>query len=106
MFTIAKRITRRATLAGVVAAGLAVAACQPTSLGRSGPAIGPQIDPSQPVQVALLVPGGTGNADLDWLGRSLANSARMAAADARGAKIDLRVYTTTPAEASSVEAAE
>lgn len=106
MFTIAKRITRRATLAGVVAAGLAVAACQPTSLGRSGPAIGPQIDPSQPVQVALLVPGGTGNADLDWLGRSLANSARMAAADARGAKIDLRVYTTTPAEVSSVEAAE
>ncbi|WP_255435463.1 penicillin-binding protein activator [Paracoccus sp. S1E-3] len=106
MFTIAKRITRRATLAGIVAAGLAVAACQPTSLGRSGPAIGPQIDPSRPVQVALLVPGGTGNADLDWLGRSLANSARMAAADARGARIDLRVYTTTPAEASAVEAAE
>ena len=106
MFTIAKRITRRAAQAGVVAAGLAVAACQPTSLGRSGPAIGPQIDPSQPVQVALLVPGGTGNADLDWLGRSLANSARMAASDARGAKIDLRVYTTTPSEASNVEAAE
>ncbi len=106
MFTIAKRITRRTAQAGIVAAGLAVAACQPTSLGRSGPAIGPQIDPSQPVQVALLVPGGTGNADLDWLGRSLANSARMAAADARGARIDLRVYTTTPAEASAVEAAE
>ena len=106
MFTIAKRITRRAAQAGVVAAGLAVAACQPTSLGRSGPAIGPQIDPSQPVQVALLVPGGTGNADLDWLGRSLANSARMAASDARGARIDLRVYTTTPSEASNVEAAE
>lgn len=106
MFTIAKRITRRASLAGIVAAGLAVAACQPTSLGRSGPAIGPQIDPRQPVQVALLVPGGTGNADLDWLGRSLANSARMAASDARGAKIDLRVYTTTPSEASAVDAAE
>lgn len=106
MFTIAKRITRRAAVAGVVAAAFAVAACQPTSLGLSGPAIGPQVDPSQPIQVALLVPGGTGNADLDWLGRSLANSARMAAADARGAKIDLRVYTTTPAEASAVAAAE
>ncbi|MFV0409296.1 MAG: penicillin-binding protein activator [Paracoccus sp. (in: a-proteobacteria)] len=106
MFTIAKRISRRAAGAAILAAGLAVAACQPTSLGRSGPAIGPQIDPRQPVQVALLVPGGTGNADLDWLGRSLANSARMAAADARGARIDLRVYTTTPAEASAVSAAE
>ncbi|MFD1797227.1 penicillin-binding protein activator [Paracoccus aurantiacus] len=106
MFTIAKRITRRVAQAGVVAAALAVAACQPTSLGRSGPAIGPQIDPSQPVQVALLVPGGTGNADLDWLGRSLSNSARMAAADARGAQIDLRVYPTTPAEGSAVAAAE
>ena len=62
MFTIAKRITRRAALAGILGAGLATAACQPTSLAGSGPAIGPQIDPRQPVQVALLVPGGTGNA--------------------------------------------
>ena len=106
MFTIAKRITRRAALAGILGAGLATAACQPTSLAGSGPAIGPQIDPRQPVQVALLVPGGTGNADLDWLGRSLANSARMAAADAKGARIDLRVYTTSPTEASAVSAAE
>ncbi|WBU64640.1 penicillin-binding protein activator [Paracoccus aerodenitrificans] len=106
MFTIAKRMTRRAAIACIAAAGMAVAGCQPTSLGSSGPAIGPQIDPSQPVQVAMLVPGGTGNADLDWLGRSLANAARMAAADANGARIDLRVYTTTPAEASAVEAAE
>ncbi|SDE89558.1 ABC-type branched-chain amino acid transport system, substrate-binding protein [Paracoccus isoporae] len=105
MFTIAKRITRRAALA-VFAAGMAVSACQPTSLGSSGPAIGPQIDPSAPVQVALLVPGETGNNDLDWLGRSLANSARMAAADANGAEIDLRVYTTSPTESSAVEAAE
>ncbi|MDO5606146.1 MAG: penicillin-binding protein activator [Paracoccus sp. (in: a-proteobacteria)] len=106
MFTIAKRITRRAAMGGILAAGMALAACQPTGLGSSGPAIGPQIDPSKPVQVALLVPGGTGDTDLDWLGRSLANSARMAAADARGAQIDLRVYTTTPAEASAVAAAE
>lgn len=106
MFTIAKRITRRVALAGILGAGLATAACQPTSLGSSGPAIGPQIDPGQPVQVALLVPGGTGDADLDRLGRSLANSARMAAADAQGARIDLRVYNTLPTEASAVSAAE
>ncbi|WBU55833.1 penicillin-binding protein activator [Paracoccus sediminicola] len=106
MLSIAKRYSRRVFQAGIAAGALAVAACQPTSIGDSGPAIGPQIDPGQPVQIALLVPGGTGNQDLDWLGRSLANSARMAAADADGAEIDLRVYTTTPAEASAVEAAE
>lgn len=106
MFTIAKRITRRVALAGLLGAAVATAACQPTSLGSSGPAIGPQIDPRQPVQVALLVPGGTGDADLDRLGRSLANSARMAAADAQGARIDLRVYNTLPTEASAVSAAE
>lgn len=106
MLTIAKRLFRPAATAGILAAGLTVAACQPTSLGMSGPAIGPQIDPNQPVQVALLVPGGTGNADLDWLGRSLTNSAKMAAADAKGGRIDLRVYQTTPTEASAVAQAE
>ncbi|MDO5643332.1 MAG: penicillin-binding protein activator [Paracoccus sp. (in: a-proteobacteria)] len=106
MFTIAKRITRRAALAGLLGAALATAACQSTGLTGPGGAIGPQIDPRQPVQVALLVPGGTGNADLDWLGRSLANSARMAAADANGAQIDLRVYPTLPTEASAVANAE
>ncbi|WP_313136025.1 penicillin-binding protein activator [Paracoccus jeotgali] len=107
MLSFAKRITRRALqVAGVLGVGAALAACAPTGLGRAGPGIGPQIDPAQPVQVALLVPGDTGNADLDWLGRSLANSARMAAADARGARIDLRVYKTTPAEASAVSTAE
>ncbi|WBU54116.1 penicillin-binding protein activator [Paracoccus sp. SCSIO 75233] len=106
MYTIAKRFTRRAAQAGLLAAGIALAACQPTSLGSSGPAIGPQINPSEPVQVAMLVPGGTGNPDLDRLGRSLANAGRMAAADADGAKIDLRIYTATPAESSAVSAAE
>lgn len=106
MFTIAKKITRRAALVGLFGAGLATAACQTFSTGSSGSAIGPQIDPGQPIQVALLVPGETGSADLDWLGRSLANSARMAAADANGARIDLRIYKTTPAEASAVAAAQ
>ena len=76
---------------GAVLAVLALAACEPIGAGvASGPRTGQQIDPSQPVPVALLVPGG--NADLDWLARSLTNSARMAAADAQGAHIDLRVY--------------
>lgn len=74
---------------------LAVAACQTVGgLGDTGPQSGGLVDPDQPVQVALLVPGGTGNANIEYLARSLKNAARMAAADAQGATIDLRVYET------------
>ncbi|HRO14456.1 MAG TPA: penicillin-binding protein activator [Paracoccus sp. (in: a-proteobacteria)] len=71
--------------------GLALAACQPVDTPARGNQTGPEIDPSQPVPVALLVPGGTGNGELEWLARSLDNSGKMAAADA-GGRIDLRVY--------------
>lgn len=96
-------------LAAACAAALSLAACEPLALGgAAGPSTGPMIDPSQPVPVALLVPGGTGSADLDWLARSLTNAARMAAADAQGATIDLRVYETGadagPAAARASEA--
>ncbi len=77
---------------GAVLATLTLAACEPVGIGASGPQTGQMIDPSQPVQVAMLVPAGTGSPDLDWLARSLTNSARMAANDARGATIDLRIY--------------
>ena len=76
---------------GAVVSALFLAACEPGATG-SGTQTGQQIDPGQPVPVALLVPAGTGNPDLDWLARSLTNSARMAAADAQGATIDLRIY--------------
>ena len=86
---------------GAVLATMALAACEPVGIGASGPQTGQMIDPSKPVQVAMLVPAGTGSADLDWLARSLTNSAKMAAADARGATIDLRVYEagSDPAQA-------
>lgn len=77
---------------GAVLAAMSLAACEPVANGASGPQTGQLIDPSQPVQVAMLVPAGTGSADLDWLARSLTNSARMAVSDARGATIDLRIY--------------
>lgn len=97
-------------LIAACAAAVALAACEPiTSAGiATGPSTGPLIDPGQPVPVALLVPGGTGSPDLDWLARSLTNAARMAAADAQGATIDLRVYQTgaeaAPAVARATEA--
>ena len=89
-------LTRAARLAAAGLAAAVLAACEPISLGGAGtgPSTGPAIDPSQPVPVALLVPTGSDNADLEWLGRSLTNAAKMAAADAQGATIDLRVYST------------
>ncbi|WP_134727021.1 penicillin-binding protein activator [Paracoccus luteus] len=88
--------------AAAAVAALALAACQPLEPTASGPQTGPMIDPSQPVQVALLVPTGSGNAEVEWLARSLANAGRMAAADAQGARIDLRVYETAGSAETAV----
>lgn len=85
-----------------VASALFLAACDPIETGSSGAATGQSIDPTKPVQIALLVPGGAGNADLDWLSRSLTNSAKMAASDTRGATIDLRVYDSGSDPATAV----
>lgn len=72
----------------------ALAACAPTEPTATGAQTGPMIDPSQQVQVALLVPGGSGDPNYDYMSRSMANAARMAVADAQGARIDLRVYVS------------
>jgi hypothetical protein len=87
---------RALTRAAAVVSVLVIAACDgPGGFEQaSGPAIGPLIEPGQPVRVALLAPGGSSSADLEWLARSLKNAGRMAAADAQGAAIDLRVYDT------------
>jgi len=97
----------RLAVAGLAA--LALAACEPMALegAATGPSTGPMIDPAQPVPVALLVPAGSGAADLDWLARSMVNAAKMAAGDAQGARIDLRVYNTgADAEAAAAGATE
>ena len=53
----------------------------------------PRID-SRPVQVALLVPAGSGQPRDDALAADLENAARLAIADLGGVKIDLRVHAT------------
>ncbi|MFN4059595.1 MAG: penicillin-binding protein activator [Paracoccus hibiscisoli] len=96
---------RRAILkTATVVSALFLAACDPVggSSQASGPEIGPLIDPSQPVRVALLAPAGTGSQDLEWLARSLKNAARMAATDAQGAAIDLRIYDSGASTESAV----
>ena len=68
-----------------------LSACDPVALGGGG---GPSIDPDAPVEVALLVPGGSGSSSDAFLAQNLENAARMAIADLNGARINLRVYNT------------
>ncbi len=87
---------RKALTRGVILSGaLALAACQPISIGggtASGGGAGPTIDTSAPVTVALLIPKSSGSAGT--VATSLENAARLAIADLTSVKIDLRVYDT------------
>ena len=67
--------------------------------------VGPDIDPDDPVQVALLVPGGSGQGSDDFLAQNFENAARLAIADLDGAQIELRVYNTGGDPAVAAEAA-
>lgn len=66
--------------------------------------VGQAIDPDDPVQVALLVPGGSGEGSDAFLAQNLENAARLAISDLDGPKIELRVYNTggSPAIAADV----
>lgn len=55
---------------------------------------GRTIDVSEPIEVALLVPGGSAQEADNQLARNFENAARLAIADLEGAEIDLRVYNT------------
>lgn len=83
----------RKVLVPVVAgiAAFALAACEPISIG--GP-VGPTGGGSGAVKVALLVPGGSGQASDALLAKSLENAARLAIADLGGVAVDLQVYNT------------
>lgn len=56
--------------------------------------VGRQIDPDKPIEVALLVPGGSAQETDNLLARNFENAARLAIADLNGVTIDLRVYNT------------
>ena len=82
----------------VLAAAAVLSACVP-GMGP-GPSAG---SGSGKVQVALLVPAGSGQASDALLAKSLENAARMAMADLSNVQVDLRVYSTagSPAQAAS-----
>ncbi len=96
---VAARVFALTTLAFVAACDLAL----PSAGGDSGL----QIEPGAPVQVALLVPGGTSQAEASAIAASLENAARLAISDLNGVEIDLRVYNTArdPGQASQMAAA-
>ena len=92
----------RKSLGQIVIAGaaLVLAACVPAA----GPTAGGGTA-SGKIQVALLVPAGSGQASDELLARSLQNAARMAISDLGGAaRVDLRVYNTAgqPAQAAAM----
>jgi ABC-type branched-subunit amino acid transport system substrate-binding protein len=77
-----------------VAAGSALAlmaGCTSTS-GPTGVSDGPMIDPTKPVQVALLIP--KSYEETASIATSLEQAAQMAIADLGGIRIDLRVFDT------------
>ena len=79
-------------------ATLGLAACEPI-------ATGPMLTDGEAVQVALLVPSGSGQAGDEYLARSLENAARLAIADLDGVKVDLRVYPTAGQASQAASAA-
>lgn len=81
---------------------LVLPACVPST----GPVGGPATDAAGAVQVALLIPSGSGQAQDELFGQNLENAARLAMADLSGVTIDLRVYRTggSPAQASAMAA--
>lgn len=81
----------------LLAAALLLAACD-VPAGR-----GPSVKAGEPVQVALLVPGGGGGDAI--VSRNLENAARLAIADLNGVQIDLRVYATGGSASGASEAA-
>lgn len=81
----------------IATAAVVLAACVPSTAPVQSSGTGK-------VQVALLVPGGSGQASDELLARSLQNAARMAIADLNGTAVDLRVYNTAgqPAQAGAM----
>ncbi|MGA0540009.1 penicillin-binding protein activator [Neotabrizicola sp. VNH66] len=85
--TARKALSRIATVGALMLAAACVPAGQPSGGGGSPSRSGA-------VKVALLVPGGSGNASDQVLADSLVNAANLAIADLSGVSIELKVYQT------------
>lgn len=107
MLSFFKTARKSLNRAGFALAAVVLAACQPIPLGGTA---GPGTGSTGPVQVALLLPTGSGSAGDDVLARSLQNAAKLAISDLGAVQIDLRVYSTggrpAGAQAAAIKAAD
>ncbi|MEO0486188.1 MAG: penicillin-binding protein activator [Pseudomonadota bacterium] len=88
-----------------IAAVAALAACEPMpNSGRVGPSA--PSGPTSPVDIALLVPAGSGVDELEAIAASLESAARLAAADITGVQVNLTVYNTQRNTPTAVAAAQ
>ncbi|MEY3534290.1 MAG: hypothetical protein RI979_2314 [Pseudomonadota bacterium] len=98
MLSVLRRARKSLGHLALVAATAVLAACVPggglSPSGGSG---------SGAIQVALLVPGGSGQLSDEVLAKSLENAARLAMGDLQNVEIDLRVYNTagSPSQAAA-----
>ena len=101
MFPVLSRVRMIAVQSGLLVFALVLSACDP----GSGPAVsGPAANNGAAIPVALLVPGGSADANDNYIAQSLENAARLAIADLGGVSIDLRVYNTqgSPEQAAAM----
>ncbi|WP_103258349.1 penicillin-binding protein activator [Tabrizicola aquatica] len=100
MLSVIRRARKSLGQTFLVLAAAVLSACVPAG----GPATGPAQGNGGTVQVALLIPSGSGQSQDELFGQNLENAARLAMADLSGVQIDLRVYRTggSPAQASAL----
>ncbi|PIB23944.1 hypothetical protein BFP76_01435 [Amylibacter kogurei] len=82
---------------GFAAVGIILSACEvPTnpSIGSDTAETGQTVNANETVKVALLVPAGSGDGNLEKLANNFVQAARLATQDYSDVKIDLTVYST------------
>ena len=100
MFAVLSAARKSLGRVSLLLAALTLSACDGGPIGG-----GPAVSTSSAVQVALLVPSGSGDAGDTLMAQSIENAARLAVNDLNGVKIDLRVYPTDASPASAAAAA-
>ena len=94
------KLSKALRLAGLALMPFILVACIDTSNVRK------TVNPNAVVQVALLVPSGSGNSQQEALANSLINAAELAVSDVQGAQIELMVYATAGNTAQAANAAK
>jgi ABC-type branched-subunit amino acid transport system substrate-binding protein len=100
MLSVFRRARKALGRSVLVAFAAVLAACVPAGNPTGGPTQGS----GGSVQVALLIPSGSGQSQDELFGSNLENAARLAINDLSGVAIDLRVYRTggSPAQAAAL----